>query len=410
MPYDCDIDNQVKRFWQRVEKKCPELAELEKELNATFEVVQRGFWNPSDKKPMRVAYFLKFLEDEPLVEVMKRYYKHHWKIKYLKPLGKTIIFMILERKNPYRCGQHLKEHPEDARDLGFEKLPNGKYKVISGKTLWYNLRKRFGIKGIREIVAALRECIRKTAENRCIQLGKNIGSDAFPIEAVSSDKNAEYSGYYELDGYKAVSTIDLDTNIPLVGEVIGINDSEGERLIPHIMEIKTAGMKPEDGWVDGGFTATKNISLAYSEGVELHFKIEQDWVYHPEATSENIYREYQKYHNEPDFVVGSSVNPMLYLVKKEDYDMVGNLIRNGRMAEYEEAPDSYLDVFHKRNRDESMNNHHKNDLDMTKRIKRKGKETVEMALLLTMLGLLAVAFVKLSHGITTDLVSLDGLV
>lgn len=409
--YDYDIDKQVQKFWQRLNAEYPELEALEKELNEAFEIIAKGFWEPNEKEPMRVAYFLKFLDDKPLLEVMKKYYKHHWKIKYLKPMGKTLIFMIVKKMNPYKTGQHLKAHADDARDLDFEKLPNGEYDVISGKTIWYNLTKRFKVEGIKEMMEKMLECVRTTAEKLGIQIGKKVGSDAFPIEAVKSDKEAEYNGYYKMSGYKCVSTIDIETNIPLVGEVIGINEPEGEKLIPHIQELKKACMKPEEAWVDGGFTSTENIAKAeVGENVRLHYKIEKDWVYHHEATEENIYRQYQKYHKEQDFVVGPSANPMLYLVKKGDCELVGQSLRNSRIAEYEEAPDTYLDVYHQRNRDESMNNHLKYNLDMVKRVKRKGKAVVEMALFLAMLGVLAVAFVKLSRGMTKNLVSLDYLV
>ncbi|MEW5760396.1 MAG: transposase, partial [Candidatus Thermoplasmatota archaeon] len=255
-------------------------------------------------------------------------------------------------------------------------------------------------------------CVREAAEKLGIKIGENLATDPFPVEAVSTDENAEYSGYHRIEGYKCVLTIDIETNIPLVGEVIGINENDVEKLIPHIRDVKSSGMKPKNHWVDGNFTSTEIIAKAeMCENVHLHYRIEKDWVYHPEASNEKLKREYQKYHKEPDFLVGAHHDFMMrYLVEKGNYDVVGNILRNERMAEYEEAPDSYLDDYHQRNRSESINNHLANNLQTRLRVNRKGKETVESSLCLSILTLLAVAFVKLLNGIKTNLVSLDGLV
>ena len=47
-----------------------------------------------------------------LAGVMVNYYKHHWKIKYLSSMGKSIIYMVLERLTPDTLPLHLKVYHE----------------------------------------------------------------------------------------------------------------------------------------------------------------------------------------------------------------------------------------------------------------------------------------------------------
>ena len=55
---------------------------------------------------------------------------------------------------------------------------------------------------------------------------------------------------------------------------------------------------------------------------------------------------------------------MKFLVEHDKYECVGAYFRNARMAEYEEVPDTYLDDYHNRNKDEGFNGKLKNVLNI----------------------------------------------
>ena len=256
--------------------------------------------------------------------------------------------------------------------------------------------------------------LEKEAEKLGIDFGDCCGSDAFPIKAVSSDKNADYNGHYEINGYKAGTTESYNPEtgiVPLVGDVIGINDNEGDLLIPQIQELKRCGIHVKENFVDGKYATISNIAQAeIIEGTMLHYDIAENWVYDYTATPCSIKAEYQKFHHEPDFKVNASEDFMMkYLVKKGCYGAVGYMLRNMHMAAKEECPDGYMDHFHRRNMTESENDFIKNDAGLQRAIRRKGKETVQLQFHLTLLALHVFALVKLQNGCKKNLVSKRGL-
>jgi len=411
---ELDVDAHIKNYWQKIEEAGVIDEKFKKWEYERYGGSRTEFYNPDDDHPMRLALYLSFMDVTPLEEAMKPYYKRLNSVKYLASMGRTIIFMKLRQMTSNGMANHLITHPSDAELLGYQRKTDGTFKTPNGETFRYNLKERFGPDGVKEIDHAIVIVMEKAAEKLGIDLGDCCGSDAFPLKAVNSDKDADYNDHYEVQGYKVAMTesYNLETGIvPLVGDVIGINEDEGKELIPQLWELKSCGIHVKENFVDGKYATISNIAHAeIIEGTTLHYDIAENWVYDYTATPYSIKAEYQKFHHEPDFNVNASEDFMMkFLVKKGCYGTVGYTLRNMHIAAKEECPDGYMDHFHQRNITESENDYIKNDNGLQRAIRRKGKETIKLQFHLTLLALHVVALVRLQNGIKRNLVSKRGL-
>jgi len=411
-----DVDAHIKNYWKKIDEAGGSL--FEQRFNEWEQQKYGGsrtdFYNPDDDHPMKITLFLSFLDITCLEEAMKPFYRRPASIKYLSSMGRTLIFMKVKHFTPGQTVNHLKTHPVDAELLGYEQKPDGSYKIPCGETFRVNLKNRFGVKGVKKIDHLIMVSVRKEAEKLGVDLGDCCGSDAFPVKAVNSDKDADYNGHYDKTGYKVATTESYTPEtgiVPLVGDVIGINDNEGDTLIPHIQELKSCGIYVKEDFVDGKYATISNI--AYAEVIEetvLHYDIAENWVYNEHATFFDLKMEYQKFHHEPDFKVNASEDFMMkYLVKKGCYGTVGYMLRNQHIAAKEECPDGYMDHYHRRNMTESENNYIKNDSGLQHAIRRKGIEMIKLQFHFTLLALHIVALVRLQNGVKRNLVSKRGL-
>lgn len=413
---ELDVDAYIKDYWKKIDEAGA--AFFEKQFNE-WEYKKYGgsrtkFYNPDDDHPMRLALFLSFMDVTPLEEAMKPFYRRHASIKYLGSMGRTLVFMRLKQFTPGQTVNYLKTHPADAELLGYKQHPDGSYEIPCGETIRLNLKNRFGPEGMKKIDQAIEVALVKEGKKYGVNLGSCCGSDAFPVESVSSDEDAKYNGHYEVTGYKVAATesYNVETGIvPLAGEVIGINDDEGKTLIPHMEHLNSIGVQVEDLFVDGKYATLSNIAqVEVVYGTSLHYDVADNWVYNENATPWDIKVEYQKFHQEPDFRVYVDHDGMMrYLVDKGRCELVGHMIRNDHIAAKEECPDGYVDHFHQRNMTESENDYIKNDSGLQQAIRRKGKQAVELELYSTFLALHVVALIRLQQGYTRRLVSKRGL-
>jgi hypothetical protein len=413
---ESDVDAHIKNYWKKIDEAGAGVFE---EKFKTWEFEKYGgsrteFYNPDDNHPMRLALFLSFMDVTLLEKAMKPYYKRLNSVRYLGSMGRTLIFMKLKQFTPDQMANYLKTYPADAELLGYRRESDGLFEIPCGETFRVNLKKRFGVEGVKKIDRLIALSIIKEAKKLGVDFGECCGSDAFPVTAVSSDKSADYNGHYKVTGYKVATTESYNPEtgiVPLVGDVIGINEDEGKTLIPHLHSLCNMGIYVKENFVDGKYATISNIAQAeIIEGTTLHYDIADNWVYNDAATPYNVKVEYQKFHHESDFKVYASEDFMMsYLVKKGCYGPVGHMLRNMHIAAKEECPDGYLDHFHQRNMTESENDYIKNDNGLQQAIKRKGKETVELEFHLTLLALHVIALVRLQNGCKKKLVSKRGL-
>jgi len=414
--WDLDVDAHIKNYWKKRDEAGA--AFLERRFNE-WELEKYGgsrteFYNPDTDNPMKLTLFLSFLDVTVLEDAMKPFYKRQASIKYLGSMGRTLVFMKVKGLTPDKTVNYLKTHPFDAELLGYEKNMDGSFEIPCGETIRLNLKNRFGVDGVKQIDQAIFIALRMAAEKLGVDLGDCCGSDAFPVKSVSSDKDAGYNGHYKVTGYKVATTESYDPEtgiVPLVGDVIDINEDEGKTLLPHMKQLKKNDIHVNDLFVDGKYATISNIAqIEVIYGTSLHYNIADNWVYNEHATPSDMKVEYQKFHNESDFRVFTSEDGMMkYLIKKGCYEPVGHMIRNMHMAAKNECPDGYLDHFHQRNMTESENDFIKNDMGLQQAIKRKGKEAVELELHFTLLSLHVLALIRLQNRCKKRLASKSGL-
>lgn len=408
-----DIDQQIKIYWKKIEQ----LHAIDEHIK-TLEFEKFGgsrteFYNPTDEKPMQTALYLSFLDTTLFAEAMKPYYKRLKSVRYLESMGLTFVFMKITEQTPDQVSNYLKTHPACAELLGYQRNEKGCFIIPDGETIRYNQKHRFGVDGIKKIDQVILIAMDRKAKELGINLGDCCGSDAFPVKSVASDKDAKCNGHYEIQGYKIAMTESYGREtgiVPLIGQTLGINEDEGKILIPQLQELKTCGIHIKQDWVDNKFATIENIQHAeIIYGTKLEYNPADNWVYNPDATPEQIKHEYQKFHHEPDFQPGASLEFMMrYLVLKGHGETVGYMLRNDHIAAKEECPDGYLDHFHRRNITESENDYIKNDKGLQRAIRRKGQDYIELQLQLILLALHVVALVRLQHGVKNNLVSTRG--
>lgn len=413
---ELDVDAHIKNYWKKMDEAGA--AFLERRFNE-WELEKYGgsrteFYNPDTDNPMKLTLFLSFLDITVLEDAMKPFYKRQASIKYLGSMGRTLVFMKVKGLTPAKTVNYLKTHPYDAELLGYQQNMDGSFEIPCGETIRLNLKNRFGVKGVKKIDQAIFIALRVAAGKLDVDLGDCCGSDAFPVKSVSSDKDADYNGHYKVTGYKVATTESYNPEtgiVPLVGDVIAINEDEGKTLLPHMKQLNKNGIHVNDLFVDGKYATISNIAqIEVIYGTSLHYDIADNWVYNEHATPSDMKVEYQKFHNESDFRVFASEDSMRgYLIKKRCYDSVGHMIRNMHMAAKNECPDGYLDHFHQRNMTESENDFIKNDMGLQQAIKRKGKEAVELELHFTLLSLHVLALIRLQNRCKKRLVSTSGL-
>lgn len=413
---ELDVDAHIKSYWKKIDEAGGSLFEqrFKEWEEEKYGGSRTDFYNPDDDYPMRLALFLSFMDVTPLEEAMKPFYNRLASVKYLGSMGRTLVFMKLKQLTPDQTVNHLKTHPADAELLGYEKDMDGIFDIPCGETIRLNLKNRFGAEGLRRIDRAIVIAFRREGEKFGVNFGSRCGSDAFPVESVGSDKEAEYNGHYGISGFKVAMTGSYDEEtgiVPLVGEVIGINEDEGKTLVSHVEELRDIGIQVEDLFVDGKYATVENIAqVEVGYGTSLHYDIAKNWVYNDQATFFNLKVEYQKFHQDSDFKVYVDNDDMMrYLVKKGECELVGHMIRNDHIAAKEECPDGYLDHFHQRNMTESENDYIKNDHGLQRAIKRRGKEAVEVEFYSSFLALHVLALIRLQQGCTRRLVSKRGL-
>jgi len=289
--------------------------------------------------------------------------------------------------------------------LGFNQQPDDTVEIPTYETLRYFLHERLGSKGMDELMIAFVKAVKVEGEKHGIQIGVNIGEDAVPVPGARNDEEMGYNGHYKMSGWKADIVLDLDYQLPLTKQHIGINDDEGKCFPQSMKTLTNIGIKPENVWFDGKYATYENIAIAQAEYfAEAHYNIAQSWTRNSNSNEYEIKRQYNKHWREKDFVPGTDIGYMMkFLVEHDKYECVGAYFRNARMAEYEEVPDTYLDDYHNRNKDEGFNGKLKNVLNIEICTKGKYGDKVDLYTTLSLVGVLAVAVTKLQRGIKKNL-------
>ena len=325
---ETSIERRIEKYWGRIERQLN--IDNEEQFQQMMQEIHEQFIDPSEEHPIRAVDVARWLNPEPLLEVLKLCYPYYPYIKHrFEPRIRFFAYMLLSRKkNLYQAYHSLT--CEEYRKLGF----------IRGKPTYELLREfiyeRISVDCFQEVFKVILQELIRLLKKKQITLGKRVFQDATDIHSLKHDPEAAYSGYYKHSGYKLDVTLDADHDIPLCYTPMQITDDEGTNLVPSQHDLADLGLREKERVVDDKYATFENISSSEIHKVNLFYKIAKHWIFKNEGIPDEIKRVYQKYHKEDDFQVHVNLDFMLrYLYKKGEYEAVGGFFRNQRMKEKE---------------------------------------------------------------------------
>lgn len=396
---EIDIGKQVEKYWDSFGKQLN--TEDAEKLDKLLEEIEEHFIDPTQDTPVKAVDFARWLNPEPILDVLKSAYPYFTYIRpRLKPRMRFFAyFMISRKKNAWQAYHSLS--PEEYVMLGFE-----------GKPL-YELIREFCYEriGVEEFPVVLHWVVKETGfllKKKKVHLGKQVFEDATAVRSLKDDPEADYSGYYKHSGYKVDKTIDAETNIPLDYKPMKITANEGEHLISSEEHVASLGMQEKMRVVDDKYATFPNIARSELHGISLYYKIAKNWNFKEEGKLGEIKKLYQKYRQCDDFIAGADLDFMLqFLYKKDEFEAVGSYFRNMRMAEYEEHPEGYMDICNERGgKMEGDIGRMKLTTLLDDHPGRRGWKQFLLRAGMTMLSLAFAALIRVQNGVTNNLTNI----
>ena len=403
-----NVDRHVKTYWDKF-------------VNLIGKDEQK-FSDATSTNSVRTSKFLEDLNLDPIMpELNKHYSVPEGKEDYpRRAMFKTMVCRKIMKIRYYtRTKNYLKDHPDEAIELGFNIDVNKNALIPDHETLRHFEKIRLGNRGMDALMELF--CIKVVGEGNKfgLRIGEKTGTDSTPIET-HNDPDGAYNGHYKKEMVKAHITSDYDHNLPLAKQVCGGTEDDNQYLEGMLRKTAVSAKdNMEETWYDGGYNSNKNIALAHVEfGLICHYHIDQNWrinvtyehnfggktyIYTPEKEINFFYHKHWK---EPDYKKDASLEYMMkYLVRKGIYEPVAMYFRNPYVQKYEECPDAVLDVYHLRNISEGVNSYLKDNLGLETHVNGKGIRNIDLHTTQCCIVLLAVALTRLQHGIIENLSS-----
>ena len=393
---EIDIERKVEKYWGRKDRQLNLGAE--EEFQQMLQEIEEQFVDPTENTPVRAVDFARWLNPEPLLDVLKSKYPYFEYIKQrFEPRIRFFAYMLLSGKKNLRQA-YLSLTEEEYISLGFECKPT--YELL--REFIYE---RIGVEQFQEVFKQILRELVSLLKKRNIHLGKHVFQDATDIHSLKHDKDAKYSGYYKHSGYKLDVTLDAEHDIPLCYTPMEITCDEGQNLVPSQRYLADLGLCEEERVVDDKYATFPNIACSELNKVSLFYKIAENWVPKKEGDTKEIKRLYQKYHKEDDFVVNPSLDFMLqYLHRKGEYEAVGGFFRNQRMEQAESDSEEYKKKCKKRSSHmEGFFGRVKNTTLLDDRPCKRGWKGFLFRAGTAMLTLVFAALIRVQNGITCHL-------
>jgi len=282
---EIDIEKQVEKYWENFRRQLND-EDVEK-LDGLLEEIEEHFIDPTQDSPVKAVDFVKWLDPEPILDVLKKVYPYFKHIRHrLGPRMRFFAyFMVSRRKNVWQAYHSLSE--EEYMQLGFTSKP------------LYELLREFCYEriGVEEFPIVLCWVVKETdflLKKQGIHLGGETFQDATAVRSLKDDKQAKYSGYYKHSGYKMDYTIDANQGVPLDYVPMGITEDEGKNLKVSQEHLAFLGITEEIRVIDDKYATFENIACSELKGISLYYNIACNWVYKKEGEPGMIK---QLYHN-----------------------------------------------------------------------------------------------------------------
>jgi hypothetical protein len=397
MPPRSEIEERIKAYWGRVAEESG-FTSVEEWDKWTEDAIPR-FVDPTAETPVPLVEFVSWLDPGPLMGLLRDKYKDFDRVKKrLAPCLRFFAYFTLS-KETYLAQAYKKLDKWDFHILDFDKKPN--YELL--REFVYE---RIGRNRFKEFFNQIVVQLRIEHQTAGLSFGQRTAQDATDLPSLKSDIEAEYNDYYKEYGYKADVTIDLDQEtLPLDYEFMGINEDEGKNLIPTLEHLDTIDIKPVEHKVDGSYATFENIAWAEIQNIHLVYRVQDNWVEKPYIDEIAIKKVYQRYHARDDFRVGASLGFMLrYLLKRGEYELVGNFYRNQIMALDGKALELHDESYKERgSKMEGFYGTAKCHTVLGRRPPKRGKEGMRFILDLAMLAFVFAALIRVQNGVFDNL-------
>ncbi|VVB96652.1 Uncharacterised protein [uncultured archaeon] len=403
-----NVDKQIKDYWDK--------------FVGLTDSNNEEFADATSENSVRASKFLAGLNLDPIMPEINKHYtvKEGLETYPRRAMVRTFIWRNIKTIKYYtKTERNLKNHPDEALELGFNIDLDGNAIVPDHETLRHFEKIRLGNEGMDAIMELFCITVVETGNKLGLKIGKNTGTDSTPIKT-HNDPDGKYNGHYKKEMVKAHITMDYDYNIPLAKKVCGGTEDDDKYLEEMLRKTAVSAKKNmEETWYDGGYNSLKNIALSHIEfGLIPHYHIDKDWrenvsyehrfggkihTYTPEKEINYIYRKHWK---DSNYKKDASFEYMMqYLVKIGIYEPVAMYFRNKYMRQYEECPDGVLDVYHMRNCNEGINSYLKDHLEVETHVNGKGLKNLDIHVTKCCITLLAVALTRLQKGIKENISS-----
>ena len=403
-----NVDRHVKTYWDKLKFIGLSNAKEDEFTDATCE------------NSIRTSKFLEELNLDPIMPELNRHYSvsEGEEMYPRRAMFKTVVFRKIKKIKYYtRTQRYLDNYPDEAIELGFNMDLSGNVIVPDHETLRHFEKIRLGNEAMDVIMELFCIKVVEAGNNLGLRIGENTGTDSTPIET-PHDPVGTYNGHYKKKMVKMHITSDYDHTIPLAKKVCGGTDDDNQYFEGMLRKTAVSAKKNmRETWFDGGYNENKNLALAHVEfNLMCHYHIDRNWrrnvwyehriggknyTFMPEQEVNYLYRKYWK---EPDYNKDASLGCMMqYLIKKGIYEPVAMYFRNAYMNEYEECPDGVLDVYHMRNNNEGVNSYMKGNLGLETHVNGKGMKNIDLHGTQCCITILAVALIRLQHGIKENI-------
>lgn len=399
-----DTPDRIKNFWSKIDQIMPDknlaiLSDIQRKLE------NQKFVDPTQDSPVPAVLFSSWMNCEFLDTFVYRYYPKSRKSQSVKERIyaklRFLAYMVLTKaSNIAEAYNALTE--EDFIMLGFEKKR-------TYETFREFLNDRLGNRGLEELFYLIVGEIKRIAESYGVATGDVVYEDATDVRALKHDDEAEYSGYYNESGYKTDILIDGENDmLPLAFTPLKITEDEGKCLIQSLEKLDELDIHPTLMVVDDKYASYRNIAYTGVHKVELKYRIARGWKYNNKGTEKELQKRYQKYHNEPGFVVNADIDYILwFLYEHGDSEYVGAYYRNIAMDENDDNPDGYTKICNGRSgKMEGFNGILKRETNFDGRLPRRGWNAFVRNTIVSLMAFDIAALIRLQHGITEHLTSI----
>lgn len=373
--------------------------------------VSTGIKNPTEENPISICEFLgKHLN---LNFVRAKFITQYGDLPYHYkfPLDAMIKASMIRRIKSLRSFQKLvnrfETNQDDAKIIGFEQNEDGSFKIPDRKTFWHWENVRISTEILENIMDSFIVEIRKELEKNNIKLGRRIGIDATPLEALFKDKDAKYNDYYKMKGYKIHGVCDLDYNIPLAIVITPMNVFDSTIFKYLLDRINKTGIQFEKVYTDSAYDAYEHFALVHMKyNAKFYTRLQENTVYHEKGTPAGIQHEYNRLRNKEDFLPPDKItfeDKLRFLMKYKKFKPVGIYFRNKFIEKCYKKIENGLDTKNLRNAVEGLHGFLKNYLNLQNYLDYKGIRNVERHVRWTYLSILGIALARAQNGITENL-------